>query len=704
MAIREIETQLKEEDLPEDFDSIQEEVKTSGYWMPPLVWFEERLIFLEEWHKIKLRRRGLALIPNRDLTGLFFLHIQECIEHNQIFTCASEGTAGFGKTSSLMAVAWEIANREAEYQSKKAETEIKPKLITAIGRNDTMKAMNEITPGSVFFEDEDPFTSGDDSKVSGQAIQNVQEIVIRFHKVHYLTAAVNLKGHKRAKNLFHCYIEPVAKNEKERKTKCFLISGRTLEVLGHVNLRILPSNNSIQLAHNEKERIYNETMLSHGGYESLSLDPEELERRACRLFIYLTQITIESIKYPNKFYTVLTSKQKLRISRIKIERIKTAMRKLAYEIPGSSDQHKRIIDECWDFISKLQQYYDIEKKELAQEIKIKKELKREEIRQAKEEKKSLEKENKEKAKLQKQKQKAEELIAFNKKIESEKEKKIPNLVDQCIHYYDLLSSNKSDSRLIKHFFRKAGTLKENLEWGLAETLEKIRLYKMEKRDSGSLVDIESLFSVDSAKQFIFDEEAFLKILCTRSQINSRIKYSWKELVVLYQRYSEGGISYKQVAKELEFNVSVTTIKSYLNQVKGAIAKALGETYEVFREQELITEFSQDEIIRAGGNQSIPDIVQIKEKEIIFWSLKCYRINPNQHSRKLKIQSELAPELRECLKWLKEESNKKGIFKLDYYNVFNHTQNNLAIDPLKVTAKSTILCAICAHLVCIYCFS
>lgn len=427
----------------------KEELKKKGYWMRPLVLLEESLIAEEEIYKTTLRTVGRSL--TRNITPVFFQDIAEAYLNNQNFSAGSYAIAGFGKTTIMLALSVHCQMLYKKIFNLKKP----PKILTSIGRNDTLEAIKNLEEGNILFEDEDPFVSGIESKVSQQSLINIQEIVMRFQRVTYLTASVSAKQGMR-KNLFNCYLYPIARKKGERMTLCRVFSGLTLMPLGYIEVKLLPPKHPIQVKHNKKEKEYKLAILKNKGYESVKLDPKELE-------IYAKDLLELTLKTRELEFDRLTIDLKRKINRLRIERLKTNMRKLARKIPASSDTHNRIIDEAWFVILDLKDMIKAENEAKEErEKKLKEEIKRKE--------KEIKDMQKAEEKREKEREKEVERLLHLTKLEEEKETIIPPLIDECIQTY---KDKKFKPLQIRVFFEERGVSKGNITYCMAKAYDSL---------------------------------------------------------------------------------------------------------------------------------------------------------------------------------------------------------------------------------------
>ena len=626
--------------IPPDLQEVKETLERSGFWMRPLVFLEEELTYREELENIKLRTIGFSY--QRDITNAFFLDILEAFKHNQIFSAAVLGTPGFGKTKVMLAIAVHIQ----EVQKNIQHLETPPLIQTAIGKNESMKAVKKLDSNMIFIQDEDPFTSGIDSLTSEHALQNILEIVLRFHKIPYLTAAVSRKRGM-VKNYFSCYIEPISRNDTERITICRILSGRTLLPLGHIRIKVLSEDHPIQFSHNQKEARYKTQLLSKGGYESVSIDPNELEKRS--------HILLHSVLgFTDLTFKNLTEKQKLMIRRLRIERLKTAMRKLAYDFPGSSDQHKRVIDETWDILDKTQMLINIDREERKIKEKQQQESQEKQRKQEEQEKQSQEKE------LERQQQ----------------HNLIHQLVDLVIEYFFLTQENVN-IRLIKHYLEKKGVNKEYLNYALGEIEERVFLLQKEeeKREKDQILTYQ--VNLDSDK-FLFDNNAFLNDLATKPKRSPQAK-SWDLKVKVYLAKTQDS-TIDQIVKK--FNISSGSASNYYNEVSGEIARVKGLQYEAFRAAKLQEKFPNAEIQVAQENDNQSDITLKLDNKTEFHSLKLRRLPKSKATETFRLLQKCGPEY-------KAAKRTNSIMLIDFYNEENHTHSTKIVDLVQVTEKTKI---------------
>lgn len=606
------------------FDAIKTQMEKTGFWMRPLFWIEERLIYQEELFGIKLRTIGRSF--QRNLTSLLFQDIAEAYKHSQIFSAASIGTAGCGKSSLMLALAVQCQLTRMKLEGLSEP----PQIITAIGRNDTMKSLSELQPGMVFFEDEDPFTAGTDSQITTHAIRNVQEIVMRFNKVPYLTAAVNLKGGKMAKNIFICYLEPTSKRESDRTTYCRLYSGRTLLPLGHINIRILPSDHPVQMRHDKKEKEYKWKMLSNRGYESIGLDPQELDRRSKILYKYATGIS-------HFVFNKLTRSQKNRLRRFRIERLKTAMRKLAYELPGSEDQHKRVVDETWAKIDQMKIKIELEIEEHKKRDRKKKEKERELKRQQKEEEKQRLREEKERLKRERKEIEQQE-------IEYQKKEVIPELIQECIDTYQ---GKKFRPIQIKVFFEERGIHKSNLNYCLAKVLDEIS--ENEKK----------LEVVDSDSASVSGEEHFSYRLDSKSDDEGILHLIYQKMREIFPKINKSRLKEKHLEAWYDYYVLAKPARKLLSKYNIKAASNFENKYEdwgwiAIIEQEILGYAAE----LAVNEKYFPGYKHQGQKE------KADLINDDKHWIEIKIRSE-----NKLPKWDDFSLEEKSLLKQDYPGLY-----------------------------------
>ena len=448
------------------------------------------------------------------------------------------------------------------------------------------------------------------------------------------------------------------RNFGERKTLCKIYSGRTLKPLGHVVLRLLQADDPLVLSHSFKEAEYKLRMLKTGGKESIAMSPQELNEKSAILLKYVTNGHVE-LKLAEFSY-----REKKKLRKLSMESLKTAMSELAYELPGSEHQQKRIINKAWGKILDFKAEIDTENELLAEEEKKKKDEEKEKLA---EQEKQFEQEEKE-------------------RIEHEQKELINAIIPGIIEELKLdTDQEKPPSRiLIRHVLARKGVLKEFITFAQGE----LELMLFSIIENQPIVEQEQikLYEVDEKERFIFHEELFLEKLRTNNnRIQKSSKLVWGNLVDLYIDKQQG-LQLDQLIEK--YNFSRPSILKYYKMVQGKIADELGIQYEQFRYEQLKRQTPGAEVKLAKSNSKDPDITIIFENMIDFYSLKVRKLTSSKASETLLVHEAFRPELSACKAAI--NAGKIAQVYIDFYNVFNNTRTLQPLDVTKVTQKSRVL--------------
>ncbi|MFW9990919.1 MAG: hypothetical protein ACFFD4_02545 [Candidatus Odinarchaeota archaeon] len=617
-------------------NSLQSGLSPGNFWMRPLVRLEEILTIIEENKNMRLRTRGLAY--GRDLSELLFRDTEEAYRHGQQVTGGVFGTQGFGKSEIMKIMMYQCQQSYFEVKG------VEPDLFVTFGMNDTFRELHHISGVAILGQDEDPFTSGAGSATATNAMQNVQEIVMRYNDISFIYAAVNPKSGKMKRNINHWLLEPIAINRESRTTFCILYSGRTFLELGHVILKILPEDNWLTRLHSKKEQEYKSRVLKNRGLESIGLDPDELKR--------LSKLLLElAIGKPSIDFASLTDPDKLYFKLYTVESLKTTLQQNAELFAGDENRQKRILVEAWAKIQRIKQLIRLEEAGQKEEERRKKDAERKKKRK-----------EKEKAKLEEKERKQQEL----EQLKEQQEQLITGLVDECVQELNLLE-NKFDIHLVRHFYRKREVLEQFLNYAIGETKEAI----FNQKETRSREIIENRGQYYDPRDDL--SEKIWKTLAARFPVETRA----------IRRHDVDEISWTEIAKELD-NIPRTTLTDKITRNRGEIARIMGELYEQLRAEELQSEFPRDRVILGGGNSSDPDILVKLENDILIYSLKCFLITKNVGKRQIKILEECNPEIQA----VKEAG--KDSFILDILNMVNGRQFTVSIDVSRLTDTSQVL--------------
>jgi len=613
--------------------TIQRSLGLGGFWMRPLVKYEEKLIIAEEKENRKLRTRALAYSPDRNLTSLLFQDIFEAYSHKQQVTAGFFGTQGFGKSEVMKAMVYQC---QQTYLKVKG---VEPEIYITFGMNDTFKLLNDMSGVAILCQDEDPFTSGTGASTAQNAMQNIQEIVMRFNDISFLYAAVNPKSGKMRRNINHWFLEPLAINIEQRTTFCILYSGRSFLELGHVILKILPETHELTALHSAREKAYKNRIWENRGLESVGLDPDELQRLSSLLLKF-------AVNKSELDFKKLTEEEILFFKIYTVESLKSVLQQNVEYFAGDENKQKRILNEAWAKITHIKQL-----------IRLSEEKKRKKQKESR----AKEKERQRKLKEQKKAQELLEKVELEQKIAREQHDLIASLVDPCIQELNLLV-NKFDLHVVRHYFRKKGVLKQFFDHAIGEVKTVLLEYKMENIQK----------HIENKEQYYSESDTLTEKI-------------WKVLAGIYpveiqaiKRHDLDGESWTEIAKELK--IPRSTLRDKLNRNRGEIARIMGELFEEFRFQELKAQFPGAVVQWGGKNSNEPDITVNLNDETLVYSLKCFIVTKDIGKRQIRIIDECQPEINAS----------KEKFVLDVLEMVNARQYRFDIDKSQLTPDSQVL--------------